>query len=63
MTDLEIKEYLDNNNWTVNPNDAIMKIFNTSPQIINERYNFDNSTMTIFTPNNSFTFRWVLGNL
>lgn len=63
MTDLEINEYLDENNWAVNSEDAIQKIFNTSPQIINEEYDFEKSTMKILTPDHIFTFKWILGNL
>lgn len=60
MTDLEIKQYLTKNNWVVNPNKAIMDIFNTSPQIINKKYDSDNSLMTIYTPNHAFTFYWII---
>lgn len=63
MTDLEIKNYLDRNNWSIKANDAISKIFNTSPQIINKKYDFENHIMTITTPNNTFSFDWVLNNL
>ena len=38
MTDAEIKQYLDENNWEVNANDCI-------------------------TPDNVFTFKWVLEKL
>ncbi len=60
MTDLEINEYLDNNNWMVDSNDAIMKIFNTSPQVTIKNYDFKNSLITIMTPDTSFTFKWIL---
>lgn len=63
MTDQEIKQYLDDNNWAVNAQDAIMEIFNTSPQIINEIYDFKNHLMKITTPDNIFIFKWILGKL
>lgn len=61
MTDLEIKQYLDKNNWEVIAQDCIMKVFNTSYQIINTVYNSDTEMMTIQTPENCFTFKWLLG--
>lgn len=61
MTDLEIKQYLDENNWSVNAQDCLMKVFNTSYQIISTKYNFKNGMMTIITPDNKFIFEWVLG--
>ena len=36
--------------------------FNKYPQIIDEYYDYDNKTMTIITPDNTFTFEWLLGN-
>lgn len=62
MTDQEIKEYLDNNNWSIDALDAFMNIFNTSPQIINKYYDFENHIMAIKTEENTFTFKWVLGH-
>lgn len=62
MTDSEINEYLDSNNWSVDAQDAFMDIFNTSPQIINKNYDFENHMMTIETRKNTFTFKWVLGH-
>lgn len=62
MTDQEIKQYLDNNNGAIDAQDALMNIFNTSPQIIDKKYDFKNHLMTIVTPNNKFTFKWLLGN-
>lgn len=61
MTDLEIKEYLNANNWAVNSHKAIMKLFNTSPQVTIKSYDFKNSVTTIITPDSSFTFKWILG--
>jgi len=63
MTDKEIKKYLDKNNWSIKANEAICKIFNTSPQITNKKYDFENHKMTIITPDNTFTFDWILGKL
>lgn len=61
MTDLEIKQYLEENNWEVNAQDCLMKVLNTSYQIINADYNFENGMMTIVTPDNKFIFKWILG--
>ena len=38
MTDLEIKKYLEDNNWAIPAQDGIIKIINTSPQIIDTEY-------------------------
>ncbi len=62
MTDQKIKKYLDDHNWAVDAQDAFMDIFNTSPQITDELYDFKNHIMTIITPDNTFTFKWLLGN-
>ena len=62
MTDVEIKKYLDNHCWSVNAQDAFMDIFNTSPQITDNMYDFKNHTMAITTPENIFVFKWVLGD-
>ena len=63
MTDAEIKQYLDENNWEVNANDCIVKVLNLSKQIISTDYNVENEAMTIVTPDNVFTFKWVLEKL
>lgn len=63
MTDLEIEQYLNKNEWAVDSHDAIMKVFNTSPQIAIKKYDFNNSMITIMTPDNSFTFKWILRKL
>ena len=34
MTDIEIKKYLDKNNWSVDPQDFIINVLNNSNQII-----------------------------
>ena len=60
MTDLEIKKYLDDNNWTVNAQEGVIKILNTSHQIISTDYDFINDMLTIMTPENEFTFKWIL---
>ena len=57
MTDPEIKQYLDKNNWELKTQDAIMNILNTSHQIMEELYNPNTHTMTIITPDNTFTFK------
>ncbi len=61
MTDLEIKQYLDKNNWAVDAQDCLMKVLNTSRQILDTIYNFKTGMMTIITPSNKFTFKWNLG--
>ena len=61
MTDTEIKHYLDKNNWSVNAQDCLIKVLNTSHQIIDTIYNSETSTMTIITSGNKFTFKWNLG--
>lgn len=61
MTDSEILDYLTKNNFEVNAQDCIMKMFNTSYQIIHKDYDFHTDTMTITTPENTFTFKWKLG--
>lgn len=62
MSDEEIRTYLSAHNWSVNAQDCLMEVLNTSPQIIYKSYNFDNDIMTIITPDNTFTFHWKLGN-
>jgi len=61
LTGLEIKQYLDENNWSVNAQDCLIKVLNTSYQIIKADYNFENGMMTIVTPDNKFIFKWNLG--
>lgn len=63
MTDLEIKNYLIKNSWSIKAKDGILNILNSSPQIINKKYDFENHIMTITTPENTFSFNWILGNL
>lgn len=63
MTDLEINKYLEDNNWAVSAQDGISKILNTSPQIIDTEYDIDNRIMTIITPENVFSFSWVLNKI
>lgn len=63
MTDLEIKNYLIKNSWSIKAKDGITNIFNTSHQIINKKYDFENHIMTITTPDNTFSFNWILGSL
>lgn len=61
MTDNEIKNYLVSHNYKVNAQDGIRNILNRSYQIIDTIYNFDTRMMTIITPDNEFTFEWMLG--
>lgn len=62
ITDIEIKQYLDKNNWSVNAQDCLIKVLNTSYQIIDTIYNSETSMMTIITPENKFIFKWNLGH-
>lgn len=62
MTDNEIREYLTSHNYEVEAQDCLMKVLNTSYQIIDKHYNLDTGMMTIVTPENTFTFKWKLGN-
>lgn len=63
MTDLEIKRYLDNNNWAIHAQDGVSKILNTSRQIIDTDYDFVTNMITLVTKNNKFTFKWILKKL
>lgn len=63
MTDFEIKQYLDENNWRIPAQDGINKILNTSRQIIDTEYDFVTDKITIVTKNNKFTFKWILKKL
>ncbi len=58
MTDLEISNYLVQHYYKVNSQNFLMDVLNTSPQIINENYNFETKIMTIITPTNTFSFKW-----
>lgn len=62
MADEEIKEYLGNNNYSVRDSDGIMKILNRSYQILDTVYDDEARTMRIVTPDNVFTFEWILGD-
>ena len=62
MLDREIYEYLLKRGFTIEASDGILDIFNTSYQIIDKHYDPDSSLMTITTPDNTFTFLWVLGD-
>ena len=62
MSDEEIKQYLLDHSYLILAQDGILDIFNTSYQIIDKHYDPDSSLMTITTPDNTFTFLWVLGN-
>lgn len=61
MVDTEIIEYLRKHNFTVDVQDCLMKVLNTSRQIIDTIYDFDTGMMTIKTPDHSFIFKWNLG--
>lgn len=52
MIDFEINQYLSDHNWSVNVEDCAMKMFNTSYQIIDIKYDFKTGLMTIVTTDN-----------
>lgn len=58
MTDLEISSYLVQRNFKVNSQNFLMDVLNTSPQIINEEYDFQTRLMKITTLQNTFSFEW-----
>lgn len=58
MTDLEISNYLTRHNYKVEPQNFLMDVLNTSPQIIDEKYDFGTRIMTLITPQNTFSFEW-----
>ena len=60
MTNEQIKEYLDKHRWSVDAQDCTMKVLNRSYQIIDKIYDPETSIMTLITPDNTFTFKWVL---
>ena len=59
MTDLLILNYLSKRNFKVKARNFLMDVLNTSPQIIDEKYDFDTKKMSIMTPNNKFSFKWT----
>ena len=61
MTDTEIMGYIKMNNYKINAQEFVLNVLNTSPQILDTIYNSENKMMTIITPDNEFTFEWVLG--
>ena len=63
MTDSEIKQYLLENNGIVNAQDCIMKVFNTSPQIIGKHYNYETNMMIFVTKDNRFVCKWKLNKI
>lgn len=60
MSDIEIKNYLEKNNYAIPSRDCIMNILNTSHQIVNENFDFDTRIMTIETLDNTFTFKLIV---
>ena len=63
MTDPEIKQYLNDNNWEIPAQEGISKILNPSRQIIDTYYDFNTDIITLKTPDNAFTFKWILGKI
>ena len=62
MSDEEIKQYILDHSHIIDAQDGILDIFNTSYQIIDKHYDSNSGIMTIKTPDNTFSFLWVLGN-
>ncbi len=60
MSDNEILKYLQDHNFLVDAQDCLVKVINTSMQIINKEYDFKTGTMTLSTPDNVFVFGWKL---
>lgn len=60
MTNEEIENYLVERNFEVKAEDCIYDIFNTSPQITDSYYAHDTSMMTVITPDQSFSFKYIL---
>lgn len=58
MTDLEISTYLVQHHYKIDPQTFLMDVLNTSPQIIDEKYDFDTKIMILITPQNTFSFEW-----
>lgn len=58
MSDAEISNYLYKNNNKLNALDCLINILNTSPQIIDEKYDYDSGIMMITTPDHTFKFKW-----
>lgn len=63
MKDVEIEKYLKEHNFIVDAQDCLIKVFNTSYQIIDSNYDYNTNMMTITTPNKRFTFKWELWKL
>lgn len=63
MTDSEILQYLKKNNYKVDAQECVAKVFNTSLQILDAIYDSKDRKMTILTPENKFVFTWVLGRV
>lgn len=63
MTDTEIENYLNQNNWSVQPNDFIHDVMNTSPQVSISHYDSENKLMTVETGEMRFTFHWDIKEL
>lgn len=62
MTDLEIKQYLEEHHWAVRAQDCLIHVLNRSYQITDTDYDFETGMMTIKTPDHDFTFKWILGS-
>lgn len=58
MNDLEISNYLLRHHYKVKAQNFLMDVLNTSPQIINEEYDFQTRLIKITTPQNTFSFEW-----
>lgn len=60
MSNEEIENYLVERNFEVDAEKFIFDVFNTSPQITDSYYAHDTSMMTIITPDQSFSFKYIL---
>lgn len=60
MSDNEILNYLQDHDFLVDAQDCIIKVINTSMQIIDREYDSKTETMTLSTPDNVFVFGWKL---
>jgi hypothetical protein len=57
MTDTEIENYLNQNNWSVIPNNFIHDVMNSSQQVSIIDCDYKTNLITIKTPTKLFNFR------
>ena len=56
MTDTEIENYLNQNNWSVRPNNFIHDVMNKSPQVSIIDCDYKTNLITIKTPTKAYSF-------